>query len=288
MKLSLTNPFEAFHGTYKTTDLVFARNAYSGEMYAYARPQHTITNTSEQRKAQLVTEYAAKVWTELSVEARAEWQKFTLQFACVPKRRRALDVCREAQRQRLQLGLEPTLTAPRFGFPAPVTLATLVQSDAHDEFRFIIEHAVETPEPYAVQVKITKPMKTVACTPREKDTSYICGIGPYSAAPLPASGQVVCFTEARFAVKPGERFGVVFRIVRIEDGLTSPVAFFDMVRPGEPAGAAVEDAQASSTGADSAQAAATQAQTKQAPWEKVNWKEIFDSTRPKATDDSKK
>ena len=55
-------------------------------------------------------------------------------------------------------------------------------------------------------------------------------LGPSSAAALPESGGVVTFANARFAIEPGARFGVALTVIRAEDGLASPVAFFDVIR----------------------------------------------------------
>ena len=53
---------------------------------------------------------------------------------------------------------------------------------------------------------------------------------PASAAAMPDSGGIVAFANARFAIDPGARFGVALTVIRAEDGLASPVAFFDVIR----------------------------------------------------------
>lgn len=141
-----------------------------------------------------------------------------------------MDVCREAQRMRLILGLPTTAEAPRLPFPAPVTALTLEPGSDPSSFGFRIEHAVDVPAGHMVLVKITQQANTVACTPQQQHARAICGLGPQSAVELPPSGSVISLVNARFAIEPGARFGVALTIIRVEDGLASQVAFFDLIR----------------------------------------------------------
>jgi hypothetical protein len=81
-----------------------------------------------------------------------------------------------------------------------------------------------------VLVKITRAMKRRSWTPGKHRARCICGLGPQSAVALPENGGIVTFPDARFAIEPGERFGAAFTVIRVEDGLASPVAFFDLIR----------------------------------------------------------
>jgi hypothetical protein len=230
MKIRTAGQLKGMRGSYKTTDLVYIEARRTGEQYARSKITPRNPRTKDQIAARVIARDAARCWSALSAEARADWEQFTLAFACTKKRRRAMDVCREAQRMRLILGLPTTTTAPRLCFPAPVTGLTLEATADPNEFRFRIEHALDTPVGHMVLVKITAQVPTVACTPQEQFARAICGLGPHSAVELPENGGVVSFTNARFAIAPGARFGIALTVIRAVDGLASPVAFFDLIR----------------------------------------------------------
>lgn len=237
MKFKVEHPFREPSGSTKNSGIVFSQN-YAGDVYARAKVTPADPRTPVQQKAREIAARASRCWTGLTDAARADWVEFTQQFACVTKRRRPMDVCREAQRMRLILGLEPTAEAPQLDFPSKVTAITLEPPESPGEFRFRVRHAVDAPDGHMVIVRITKQMPTVACTPREKEARHICGVGPQSAIALPQSGEVISFTNARFDIAPGARFGVALQVVRAADGLASPVAFFDVKRVGPAAMAA--------------------------------------------------
>lgn len=231
MKFKLSYPFETMSGSISGSDIVFASNGVSGTAYARTKVKPKNPDTPDQQSARKAQKVAACCWTNLSREARADWERFTEMFACTQGRRRALDVCREAQRKRIMLGLPCTTSAPRLSFPGPVTTVAQEAGGEPNEFRFRIEHVVDAPSGYMVQVKMTTEMLTVARTPRARDARCICGNGPASAVALPESGGTIHFPNARFAIAPGARFGVEMTVIRIEDGLASQPAFFDLIRP---------------------------------------------------------
>ena len=231
MKVSHVSYLEGFRGSYKGSDLVYVPGPVRGEAYARARVKPRNPQTRDQVAARTIAKDAARCWSTLSPEARDGWKRFTQQFACVARPRRPMNVCREAQRMRLILGLPTTTEAPRLAFPPPVTGCTLLPATDPNEYSFSIEHAVDVPAGNMVLVKITRAMETVACTPEEHRARCVCGLGPQSATALPENGGVVTFTNARFAIGPGERFGAAFTVIRVEDGLASQVAFFDLIRP---------------------------------------------------------
>ena len=230
MKLKLAAQLKGARGSYKTTDLVYIENAATGEVFARSKIKPRNPNSRDQQAARRVSTDATRCWSSLSPSARADWERFTLRFACGQKPRRPMDVCREAQRMRLILGLPTTAGAPHLTYPPPVTGLSEEPCASPDEFRFRVEHAVDAPAGHMVLVKITPPVPTTACCPRAKDARAICGLGPASAAALPDSGGMVTFPNARFAIESGARFGVALTVIRAEDGLASPVAFFDLVR----------------------------------------------------------
>ena len=230
MKFDLEAHFKAAKGTVKNTGLVFVTSKETGEVIARAKTRPKNPRTQDQIRSREIARVAVRCWSDLGAEARAGWQEFTVRFGCAQKLRRALDVCREAQRMRLILGLPTTTEAPHRCFPAPVTGLTPEPCANPNEFRFRVEHALDTPAGHMVLVKITPPMPTAARTPREPDARAICGLGPASAAAMPGGGGVVAFSNARFAIEPGKRFGVALTVIRAEDGLASPVAFFDVIR----------------------------------------------------------
>ena len=229
MKVKLAQQYASFNGTYKTTDLILYTND-AGDQIAYGKPSQPNPDTVAQRKVRGIGRSASQVWGTLPQAVRDEWETFTNRFACSPKRRRAPNVCREAQRMRMMIGLPPTTGAPRLCFPGPVTGVIVEPAADPREFRFRIEHAVDCPFGYIVLVKITEETPSTAWRPRKKDARSICGPGPESTVALPVNGELVSFASAIFAVNPGRRFGVAMTVIRSEDGLASPVAFFDLIR----------------------------------------------------------
>ena len=230
MEFDLEAYFKGAKGTVKNTALVFVTSKQTGRVIARSKVRPSNPRTQDQLRSREFARTAARCWSHLSPEARAGWVEFTLRFACAQQQRRAPNVCREAQRMRLILGLPPTTGAPHHGLPAPVTRLAPEPCSAPNEFRFRIEHALDTPAGHMVLVKITPAMPTPGRTPREPDARAICGLGPASAAAMPDSGGIVAFANARFAIDPGARFGVALTVIRAEDGLASPVAFFDVIR----------------------------------------------------------
>jgi hypothetical protein len=230
MKIRAAAQLKSMRGSYKTTDLVYVENGVNGELYARSKITPSNPRTKDQVAARTISREATRCWSTLSATARADWERFTLMFACLPKRRRALDVCREAQRMRLILGLPTTTEAPHLAYPPPVTGLREEPGAGLTEFRFRIEHAVHSAPGHVVLVKITPPAPTVACIPRAKDARAICGLGPQSAVALPEQGGIVAFSNARSAIEPGARFGVALTVIRAEDGLASQAAFFDLIR----------------------------------------------------------
>jgi hypothetical protein len=230
MKIKLAAQLKGMNGSYVGSDLVYIENRVTGRLHARAKVAPKNPRTKDQLAARTIARDAARCWSTLPASVRADWEQFTLRFACTQGPRRAMDVCREAQRMRLILGLPTTTSAPRLPFPAPAVGLSEEQSAAPDEFRFRIQHAVAVPAGHMVLVKITPQVPTVACTPQVKAARAICGLGPQSAIDLPENGGVITFSSARFAIESGARFGIALTIIRAEDGLASPVSFFDLIR----------------------------------------------------------
>lgn len=56
------------------------------------------------------------------------------------------------------------------------------------------------------------------------------GVGPDSAAPLPASGSEVVFNPTTYAVGDGQRYGVEVRVVRTADGTMCVPVYGDFLK----------------------------------------------------------
>ena len=85
------------------------------------------------------------------------------------------------------------------------------------------------PEGYVVLARITPPCHRWRRSPRRT-----C---PHDPRPqrrqhrrLPPSGGTITFTDARFAIAEGERYGLELRIIRIADGIHSRPFFADLIR----------------------------------------------------------
>jgi hypothetical protein len=230
MKVSLTHHIEAMQGTYKTTDLVYRTSGKTGKVYASSKIRPANPRTPDQQATRRIQAMAVRHWCQLTREQRSAWDQFAGLFASGEAPRSGQAVCREAARMRLLLGLEPRCEAPQFGFPLRVSALVLDPSADSRAFVFQVTHAMDALAGYVVLMKITPPSPTDARAPVPLQARSICGLGPQSAAPLPPSGGTVSFTDTRFAIEPGQRFGATATIVRLQDGLASPPVFFDLLR----------------------------------------------------------
>lgn len=230
MKIATKGPFEWVSGTWDETDLVYAHNSLTGTSYAYGKPKRTDPKSYDQVLTRSIGSQAVQHWSAITHDQRTAWERYAETVVSEGKRRRALDICREAARMRLTLGLDPRAEAPVYPAPAGVTSVTLGDYTAPDEFGFRIEHAVESPAACMVLVKITAATASAARKPIQNDARCICGFGAQSAFPLPNSGGVLNVTGARFSIEPGQRFGAALTVIRTEDGLASAAKFFDLFR----------------------------------------------------------
>ena len=98
-----------------------------------------------------------------------------------------------------------------------------------DLFAFQVWHKYAAGTSMQLLVKIT-PQTLSRRKPFLDHARLIRGNNPASAQPLPEPGGLVTFNNARFAVFPEQRFGVAAQIVRLSDGMASPVLWLDVYR----------------------------------------------------------
>lgn len=230
MKLKVSQPFANIGGTWKGTDLVYATNGFSGVPYAYGKVDRVDPRTCDQLLARQGMRAAVRYWLGMSRAQQEAWNRYAEEVCSKERRRRGLDVCREAARMRLVMGLEPRAEAPLHAPPDGVRTLAVEPAGEPADYCFRVEHAVSGHEGCMLLLRSTPSTAAPSRKPKRNDARCMRGYGPASLVPLPPTGGMVTITGARYAVEPGERFGVAAAIVRIEDGMASPACFFDLDR----------------------------------------------------------
>lgn len=174
-------------------------------------------------------------WSSLAPEQKEKWSAFARRWPRLFERpsgepltgNRAFYA--SAYWRRL-LGLD-VLTDPPLALPPPPQLRLeLLPSAEDDTLRIRVEHQLKSGG-LSLVVSMTPPTARPSRKPLRRDARYVKGVDVSSTAPLPEPGGVVTFTGCRFAVRPGERFGVWVRIIRRSSGLASPEVAADFIRP---------------------------------------------------------
>lgn len=202
------------------------QNRRSG-IVMYDRPVFEDQRTAEQLAFRMAGQKAGEVWRELGAREKDGWHRYARRWGRTlwPEGGyyvTGVNVHQACSVNRGLMGMELPRTAPAGRPPGRLVgvelLPMATQSEVR-EFSFRIRHRVRFPEQYVVSVSITPAPASAGRRPQEKEARLIQGFGPASLAELPASGGIVTFRDARFAITSGQRFGVVAKLIRIRDGV---------------------------------------------------------------------
>lgn len=210
-----------------------------GVFDCYPKPDLPPSNTSEQLAVRAVGKATAEAWRALSPEQKAAWAGLGRKSEPIFPRRSVEPLTgyrlfQSCARYRQILGLAIHADPQGFAPPESVTGIELLPSADPRAFRFKVFHTAKAPGPYRLIVSLSPATGSRGRRADRHNGRHIKGFGPDSTAPLPASGGVVEFSEARFTIRPGERFGLWVRIVHEQTGSAGPEFFVDLERPTSP------------------------------------------------------
>lgn len=175
-----------------------------------------------------------KAWRALDPEKQDRWKAAAIlaapDFPHARGRMNGYTLFSNCAANRLLAG-EAAPEYPVLGRPPGVTTAVLQPTAEPRGFAFVITHSIgEYRSMYRVAVRLTPGTASAARAPNPCDARLVMGYGPQSAPPLPESGGLLEFAQARIAVQAGQRFGVWMRLIRIVDGRDSEELFLDLRR----------------------------------------------------------
>ena len=201
-------------------------------LYTMSKPGNP--NTPDQAASRESMRAAGAAWKALSEAQRERYHAFAHEYAERIgvehyKQLCGWDVFFPSFRNRTLLGLPP-VAAPLDCAPprAPLSVEE-APADSASTFAFRVTHRLPVGG-HMLLVRITPAMPRESWRPRAHNARMIRGYGPRSLVPLPETGGVVVFDKARFAIEPGQRYGVEMRIVRVDDGVHGMPLFVDLVR----------------------------------------------------------
>ena len=215
------------------TDL--CARVYAGRIILSTSPRPASPETPEQLEGRLTMRRAGTAWRALSREAQLAWNDYAgrISRADPARRTRVLtgyQLFLQAASNRLMLGLEapgePPWAAPP---PAPAGLTLRATSEPR-RFEFELRESPGPDPNLRLATRISRPMDSNGRAPNPHICRLIRGFSPDSAPPPPAPGQAIVFENARYAIVPGQRFGLAIRCLRVSDGLYGPELFCDLVR----------------------------------------------------------
>jgi hypothetical protein len=202
----------------------------------YTQVRAANPNTSEQQAIRDAGKLIAATWRALTPEHHEQWKAAARKLT--PEFGRSL-----GQLTGYMLFCHCARNCLNVGAPLPESLpgllclrgpgeVVLLPAGDPSAFHFTIKHDIDAAAcaSYRVLTQMTPPTARSCRAPEARNGRLICGFGPASAPPLPRSGQTLEFTGARYAVAPGQRFGVWMRMVHLPDGLSSEDVFLDLVR----------------------------------------------------------
>lgn len=234
MRILTSFPVQGFSGSTKASGVVYS--VRGGCTIASARPGPPPPPTSDQELLRTLMQEATRAWAGLACEVRAAWQSYAQRYLTQNHRReeKAPDgksAYVGCAMQRAILGLEFPQAAPLEPPPMALWDLTLQPSSAPGEFVVGLSHGLgDKVSGLVVQVRLTPATASPARKPRPNQARLICGIGPQSAAALVPDGQAIRFSQARFAIAAGERFGLEAKLVRTSDGVAGKALFCDLLR----------------------------------------------------------
>lgn len=206
-----------------------------GHFDMYPRPDIPNPNTPDQQAARGAWSRASAAWGSLSPEEKARWNA----YATVHERffdRRNVEpltgyrVFQAAASNRQILGMAMPGAAPVLPPPAVPDRVEILPAADTSTLRLRVHHGLRA-EGFRLVVAMSPATPRQSRKPDRRNGRHVRGWGEASTAPLPASGGEVVFTGCRYAVEPGQRFGVWLRVVRESDGLSSAEMALDFIRP---------------------------------------------------------
>ncbi len=229
----------------------FAVRNWYGKTVGMAKASPADQRTPSQLAARGSMKEAGLAWRDLPEETRAQWNDYARRFGNVISAQLYNDVTGwgvflPAWRNRALLVETPPVAPLDHAPPTPVVAVEEVFTGVETTCSFRVTHGVG-PEGHVLLVRMTPETATRARQPYARTARMIRGHGPESMVPLPASGGVVTFTNACFAIRPGRRYGIAMRIVRVEDGVHSREFFADLYRDGADGGIPPEGASDTTT-----------------------------------------
>ncbi len=209
---------------------------FLGKTVSMARTVPANPQTTDQTAGRNSMKAAAQAWRELPEPDRAAWNAYARRFASHVSEQRYKDLSGwefflPAWRNRGLLGSAPAVLPSDSPPPPPVLAVEEDFSGDLETYAFRITHGA-VPDGHVLLVRMTPQAVTKARKPYPAQARMIRGHCGDSALPLPASGETVTFTGARFIIEQGQRFGLALRIVRVEDGIHSREFFADLLRGG--------------------------------------------------------
>ena len=215
---------------------VVIRCRRNGVVDMYPKPKQRPSNSGEQLHVRTAWRAGVAAWQALSPEQKRAWSETARQADRMLNRQSTESLTgyrlfQGAARYRQLLEL-PILTEPAgFVLPGEIRKVEVLPSSDPATYRFRIFHNVKGPSAFRVIVSISPDTGSRGRKADRRSGRLIKGYGPASTAELPASGGVIEFRDARFAVGPGRRFGAWVRIIHPETGSGGPEFFADLTRP---------------------------------------------------------
>jgi hypothetical protein len=213
-------PVRTASGTHRNRELVLSTRGKTISVRRHKLPRDP--NTAQQKLQRSEMRAAVKLWSQLTMQQRKDWKNYAelyrdalriseedLNFDC--------NLFRGIQQFCRRIGGEFIPDSPLHPPPRRASAILQAVSDSPTTFCFRIQHSIADTTGMHVLFEITPATKNpLTCKPLEKHFVYICGLNEASFQPLQESGAVYRIRHARFAVKPGERFGVRIRILSAE------------------------------------------------------------------------
>lgn len=208
---------------------------YADRILVYTRPRQASPETAAQREGRMTMRRAGEAWRSLPPQVQQAWHEFAGRISRADANRRTrvtrgYSLYLQATSNRLMLGLAPPREAPLIGPPPAPSALTLMACADPRRFEFVVDRVTGLESGQRVATRISQATAGPGRAPQSHLCRLIHGFSEASAPPLPAAGQPIVFEGARYAVYPGQRFGIAVRLFRESDGLYSPELFCDLVR----------------------------------------------------------
>ncbi len=265
-------PFRGFSGRFSNTIVMVHRrgkvrvgaNAAPGYerfiMRRYVIPRDPKSAAQLRKRANM--RLATAAWSAISEKQRVEWKSWTDRY------RRSPDAEKVPSAQNVFVGAAMTVsmmgvalpTSAPSGAPPPVVVSiTQAGAPGDDCFAFRVRHGLKSVSGLRLLFELTDAMPTLKRKPQEPQLCLFSADDASSFVPLKADGELYVLENARFAVAPGQRYGVRVTIVT-GHGIRGPGRCADFIKPGSGATAAVQrgaSAQPAAAGARTAQSVKT-------------------------------